>query len=225
MASRSHVFQTMNERYLIIGLGNPGREYDNTRHNVGFHCVDMLARAHHLTFDSKKSHAKIAEGTIAGQRVMLVKPHTYMNRSGSSVQGIATFYRVPPEQILVIFDDLDLPLGTLRIRQKGGSGGHRGLTDIIQRLGTREFPRIRFGIGRPPGKMDPAAYVLRRFTAEEATLVGDTTERAIQAIESWLSDGIDAAMNRYNGTAEDVAARQESQAETTRSDAPRPSSE
>jgi PTH1 family peptidyl-tRNA hydrolase len=193
----------MNERYLVVGLGNPGREYQNTRHNVGFRCADALVKAHGLAFDArKKSKAKTADGLIAGKRVLVAKPQTYMNLSGSSVQGLATFYRIPAEHILVIFDDLDLPLGTLRIRQKGGSGGHRGLTDIIQRLGTQDFPRIRFGIGRPPGKMDPAAYVLRPFDQAETTLIQGTVERAVKAVETWLTDGIDIAMNRYNGTVE-----------------------
>lgn len=197
----------MNERYLIVGLGNPGRDYENTRHNVGFRCAGALVRAHGLTFDSKKkSKAKFADGVIAGKPVLIAKPQTFMNLSGSSVQGLMAFYKIPPQHLLVIFDDLDLPPGTLRIRKQGGSGGHRGLTDIIQRLGTQDFPRIRFGIGRPPDRMDPAAFVLQPFTAEEETLVSQTVERAIKAVEVWLAEGIDAAMNRYNGTGENTQA-------------------
>lgn len=199
--------KTMNERYLIVGLGNPGREYQNTRHNVGFRCAEALIKTHGLSFDAKKkSKAKTAEGLIAEKRVLIAKPQTYMNLSGTSVQGLATFYKIPPECILVIFDDLDLPSGTLRIRQKGGSGGHRGLTDIIQRLGTQNFPRIRFGIGRPPGKMDPADYVLQPFDKAETLLIEQTIERAIKAVEIWLMEGIDIAMNRYNGTVESSSA-------------------
>jgi PTH1 family peptidyl-tRNA hydrolase len=191
------------ERYLVVGLGNPGREYHDTRHNVGFRCADALVKAHGLSYDArKKSKAKTADGVIAGKRVLIAKPQTYMNLSGSSVQGLAAFYRIPAEHILVIFDDLDLPLGTLRIRQKGGSGGHRGLTDIIQRLGTQNFPRIRFGIGRPPEKMDPAAYVLQPFDRAETSLIQATVEQAVKAVETWLTDGIDITMNRYNGTVE-----------------------
>jgi PTH1 family peptidyl-tRNA hydrolase len=194
--------RNMRERYLIVGLGNPGREYQDTRHNVGFRCADRLALTHGLSFaPKKKSKSRLAEGIIAGRQVLIAKPQTYMNLSGSAVQGLATFYRIPPEHILVIFDDLDLPPGTLRIRQRGGSGGHKGLTDIIQRLGTQNFPRIRFGIGRPPGRMDPADYVLQRFAAEEVPLAEQTVQRAIQAVETWLADGIEIAMNRYNGTA------------------------
>jgi PTH1 family peptidyl-tRNA hydrolase len=188
------------DRYLIVGLGNPGREYQATRHNVGFRCADALIKAHGLVVAAKKqSKAKVADGAIAGRRVLVAKPQTFMNLSGSSVQGLATFYKIPPERIIVIFDDLDLPPGTLRIRQKGGSGGHRGLTDIVQKLGTQNFPRIRFGIGRPPGKMDPAAFVLRPFSAEEIPLVEQAVERALKAIETWLIEGIDIAMTRFNG--------------------------
>lgn len=198
----------MTERYLIVGLGNPGREYVDTRHNVGFRCVDALAAAHGIPFEAKKkSKAKIADGLITGKRVLLAKPQTFMNLSGSSVQGLASFYQIPPEHIIVIFDDLDIPPGTLRIRPKGGSGGHRGMTDIIQKLGTQDFPRIRFGIGRPPGQMDPAAFVLRRFDADEEVLAAETVERTIKTLETWLTDGIDMAMNLYNGTAEDILAR------------------
>jgi PTH1 family peptidyl-tRNA hydrolase len=191
----------MSDRYLIVGLGNPGREYEDTRHNIGFRCVDALAKAHGLTYDAKKrSKAKTAEGTIAGKRALIAKPQAFMNLSGASVQGLAAFYQIPPERIIVLFDDLDLPPGTLRIRQKGGSGGHRGLTDIIQRLGTQDFPRIRVGIGRPPGKMDPAAFVLQRFSADELPLIEQVVDRASKAIETWIAEGIDASMNRYNGT-------------------------
>ncbi|HML20065.1 MAG TPA: aminoacyl-tRNA hydrolase [Aggregatilinea sp.] len=191
----------MTERYLIVGLGNPGKEYDNTRHNVGFRCVDALAQAHHIAFEPKKrSHAKIADGTIAGRRVLLAKPQTYMNLSGSAAQGLMAFYKIPPSRLLVIFDDLDLPFGTLRIRHKGGAGGHRGLTDIIQRLGTQDFPRIRFGIGRPPNRMDPAAYVLRPFDGEETATLQLAIARVNEAVETWLVSGLDAAMNHFNGS-------------------------
>jgi len=198
----------MSERFLIVGLGNPGPEYEATRHNVGFMAADSLVSAHGLTYDHrKKSKSKIAEGSIAGRRVLIAKPQTFMNLSGGAVQGLAAFYQIPPERVLVVFDDLDLPLGTLRIRPKGGSGGHRGMTDIIQRLGTQDIARVRFGIGRPPGRMDPAAYVLRRFSADEAPAVEEALGRVARTVETWLTQGIEAAMNRYNGSAEEVAAR------------------
>lgn len=195
------------ERYMLVGLGNPGREYEHTRHNIGFRCADAFARAHGLSYESKKrSKAIIAEGTVAGRRVLIAKPQTFMNLSGSAVQGLAAFYRIPPERILVVFDDLDLPPATLRIRSKGGSGGHRGMTDIIQRLGTQDFPRIRFGIGRPPGRMDPADYVLQRFLADEEPVIAEAVERAVAAMEMWLREGIDATMNAFNtGTSSQAA--------------------
>lgn len=195
---------TATERLLIVGLGNPGREYQGTRHNIGFRCADALVRACGLSYDTKKrSKATVAEGAIAGRRVLIAKPQTFMNLSGSSVQGLAAFYRITPEHILVIFDDLDLPAATLRIRPKGGSGGHRGMADIIRKLGTQDFPRIRFGIGRPPGRMDPAAYVLQRFSAEEELAIAGAVARAVEAIEIWLRDGIETAMNQFNGAVTD----------------------
>lgn len=199
----------MTERYLVVGLGNPGPEYANTRHNVGFMCADALARTHGLEFARRKqSKARVADGMIAKQRVLVAKPYTYMNLSGTSVQGLASFYQIPPARILIIFDDLDVPFGTLRIRPKGGSSGQKGMKDIITRLGTQNFPRIRFGIGRPPGQMDPAAYVLRRFNADEQRIIEDTVARVLQAIELWLTSGIEQSMNRYNGSVDDVRDRQ-----------------
>lgn len=199
----------MTERFLIVGLGNPGKKYDGTRHNIGFRCVDTLADQYGLTFDGKKSKAKLADGTIAGQRVLLAKPQTFMNLSGEAVSGLANFYKIEPARILIVYDELDLPLGTLRLRKLGGAGGHNGMKSIIQRLGTQNFPRLRFGIDRPPGRMDPAAYVLRPFAdGDESILAAETVDRAAQAIVAWLTDGIDNAMNQHNGTAEEVTARQ-----------------
>lgn len=198
----------MSGMFLVVGLGNPGREYANTRHNIGFRCVDALAARHNLAFeDKKKSKAKIALGSIQGQRVLLAKPQTYMNLSGSAVQGLAAFYQIPPAQMMVIFDDLDLPVGTLRIRPRGGSGGHKGVTDIIQRLGTQGFSRIRVGIGRPDTPVDPASYVLRPFEGSDEVEIAEAVERVILAVETWLTDDIDLAMNRYNGSPEEIAQR------------------
>ena len=189
------------ERYMLVGLGNPGKEYQNTRHNIGFRCADAFKHAHRLSYENKKrSKAIVAEGTVAGQRVLVAKPQTFMNLSGSAVQGLAAFYKIPPERILVVYDDLDLSSATLRVRSKGGSGGHRGMTDIIRKLGKQEFPRIRFGIGRPPGRMDPADYVLQRFSADEEPAIAEAVEHTLAAIETWLRDGIDAAMNAFNTT-------------------------
>lgn len=216
----------MSNRFLIVGLGNPGREYESTRHNIGFQCVDALARTHNLRYESnKRSKAKIAQGTVAGQTVTLAKPQTYMNLSGSAVQGLAAFYRIPPERIIVVLDDLDIALGTLRIRPKGGTAGHKGLTDIVARLGTQDIPRIRFGIGRPPGRMDPAAFVLRRFSSDEQPVVDEAIARVVGAVETWLTDGIDIAMNRFNGSAEEAAARFEQPDMPTQPPSGRPSAQ
>lgn len=197
------------QRYLIVGLGNPGKKYEQTRHNVGFMTVEELAAHHNLKFDGRQAKAHIADGVVNGYRVILAKPQTYMNDSGRSVQGIADFYKISPAHIMVIYDDLDIDLGVLRIRAQGGSGGHNGMKSIISSLGnTQDFPRIRFGIGRPPGRMDPAAYVLRPFNNDEIPLVTETVRRAALALEAWLDEGIDTAMNRYNGTVEEVLERQ-----------------
>ena len=198
----------MAERYLIVGLGNPERKYDATRHNVGFRCVDAIAAAHGLTFDKTQAKARIALGWIGPFAVILAKPQTYMNLSGESVSKLAQFYKVPSSNLLVIFDDMDIPLGTLRIRMSGGASGQKGMKSIIERLGTQDFPRIRFGIGRPPGRMDPAAYVLLPFKADEEILVVETVERVIKAVTTWLSDGIENAMNWHNGSTEEVEQRQ-----------------
>ena len=193
------------ERYMIVGLGNPGKKYAYTRHNAGFMCIDALASAYQIPVNTKKNQALIGEGVIEGRRVLLVKQQTYMNLSGEAVRPIADFYQIPPERILVIHDDLDTPLGTLRIRQQGGAGGNNGIRSIINHLGTQEFPRIRFGIGRPPGRMDPAAFVLLPFIKEELILVEETRDRVLKAVRLWLTEGIDTAMNRHNGTAEQAA--------------------
>lgn len=213
------------ERYLIVGLGNPGRKYSGTRHNIGFHTVEEIAATYNLKFDTKKSNAEIAEGIIVGKRVLLVKPQTFMNLSGQSVRGLADFYKVSIENIIVIHDDIDIDLGVLRLRPKGGAGGHNGIRSIIDHLGGQNFARIRFGVGRPPGKMDPAAFVLRPFTEPERLLVLETMRRATHAIEIWLTEGIEMAMNKQNGTAEEVAERQRktalsNQPETTSQDTP-----
>ena len=185
---------------LVIGLGNPGAEYARHRHNVGFRVVDALARAHGLAFSrAKLARAHTAQGRIAGRRVILAKPQTFMNRSGQAVGRLARWHKVPPQQILVVYDELDLPLGRLRLRPEGGAGGHNGMRSIIEALGSQGFPRLRVGIDRPPGKMDPADYVLHPFSQEEAEIVAPVIDQAVAAIETWLAEGIVAAMDRYNG--------------------------
>ncbi len=187
------------ERALIVGLGNPGKEFQGNRHNVGFQAVDCVAARYHVVFSRQKNHARVAFTTIVGRPVVLAKPQSFMNRSGVPVAGLMKFYKIAPENMIVAFDDLDLPAGTLRLRASGGSGGHNGLKSIIGALGTQLFPRVRIGIGRPPGRMDPAAYVLQDFAPDQHPLVRDVLERAADAVESWLQYGINLAMSRYNG--------------------------
>jgi PTH1 family peptidyl-tRNA hydrolase len=182
---------------LIVGLGNPGRKYAGHRHNVGFQCLDRLAEAWGLSFSRRKHKALLAQGQIAGLKVILAKPQTFMNLSGESLERLAHFYQVPPENILVIYDDLDLPVGKIRLRPEGGSGGHKGMKSIIEHLGSDGFPRLRVGIGRP-SHGDPVDYVLGDFTPDEQIAVDDAYERAVSAVELWLAEGIAAAMNRYN---------------------------
>ncbi|MBC7226442.1 MAG: aminoacyl-tRNA hydrolase [Thermoflexales bacterium] len=184
--------------YLIVGLGNPGVRYARNRHNVGARCVSRLAATHGLEFSRRQKNARVARGTIGGEDVVLAIPQTFMNESGRAVAPLARFYQVPPERLLVIYDDLDLPPGSLRIRPEGGSGGHRGMRSVIEHLGTQAFPRLRIGIGRPPGQMDPADYVLQDFTPDEEGVIAETIERAIAAIQTWLTEGLEKAMSLYN---------------------------
>ena len=186
------------ELYLIVGLGNPGPQYVTNRHNVGFRCLKRLAAAHGLAFDRRQKQAQVARGTIHGRMVILAQPQAFMNESGRAVALLARFYKVQPDCLLVVYDDLDLPRGAVRLRPEGGSGGHKGMRSIIEHLGSRDFSRLRIGIGRPPGRMDPAAYVLQDFSIEEEPQVEETLERAVVAIEIWLREGIETAMNRYN---------------------------
>lgn len=184
--------------FLVAGLGNPAVRYARNRHNVGFQILDILAGRHGLRFERSQQQALVAAGLIARQRVLLAKPQTYMNESGRAVGALVRFYKLPLEQLLVVYDDLDLPQGTIRLRPGGGPGGQGGMRSIIAHLGTEAFPRLRVGIGRPPGRMDPAAYVLQDFGAEEESQLKIVREEAADAVELWLRDGLAPAMNRYN---------------------------
>ena len=188
---------------MIVGLGNPGQEYARNRHNVGFQVIDLFAERHGLAFDKFQKRARVALGRVAlanGRtgRVLLAKPMTFMNLSGEAVGPLAAFYKVAPADILVISDDLDLPAGRLRLRAEGGAGGQKGIKSTIQHLHTEAFPRLRIGIGRPPGQMDPADYVLQNFSAAEEQEMAFLRPRAADAIEVWLAQGIAAAMNSFN---------------------------
>lgn len=190
----------MSERYLIVGLGNPGRKYEKTRHNIGFLVLDELARRFALSFGASERKAKVADGIIHQKRVLLAQPQTYMNLSGVAVRKLVDFYKIDLPQVIVVHDDLDLPLGTLRLRKTGSAGGQKGILSIIQHLGTQDFCRVRCGIGRPPGRMDAAEYVLRPFAGDDAITAQVMVDRAADSLETWLIDGIDLAMTRHNGS-------------------------
>jgi PTH1 family peptidyl-tRNA hydrolase len=191
--------QDLSAAYLLVGLGNPGREYRITRHNVGFMTIDILGQSLNLRMTRLQSKALVATGMCAGNKIILAKPQTFMNLSGQPVSSLVRFYKMPVEHLLVILDDIDLPVGTLRMRSGGGSAGHKGLTSIIQSLGTQEFPRLRIGVGRPPGQKGGADYVLKDIPPDEQDFFRLALEKAAQAARIYLSLGIDAAMNQFNG--------------------------
>lgn len=182
---------------LIVGLGNPGVEHAANRHNVGFHVLDRLARRHDLAFDRMEYQGLVARGTVAGEPVILVKPLSFMNKSGKVVKPMMSRYGVSTQRLVVIHDDLDLPLGKIRIRPHGGSGGHRGMESIMVSIATEDFPRVRVGIGRPDGSA-PEEYVLRDFSVEESITMETAYDKTICAVECFVREGIEAAMNRYN---------------------------
>lgn len=183
---------------LIVGLGNPGPKYEQNRHNVGFHCLDALVQAHGLTFTGLKAKARIARGVILGHPVILAKPVTFVNGSGWAVQGLMARHGYEPGDILAVHDDLDLPLGRIRLRPKGSAAGHRGVQSIIDALGTEEFARLRVGIGRPPAGVEVVDYVLSDFSEEELATMAIAYDETVAAIEAFLQLDIEEAMNRYN---------------------------
>jgi len=186
--------------FLVVGLGNPGREYRENRHNIGFMLIDRLCVRLNASLNRLQSHALVGSALHEDRKIILAKPQTYMNLSGQAVQGLVRFYKLPLSQVLVAHDDLDLPLGVIRMRPGGGSGGQKGVASIIERLGTQDFPRLRLGIGRPPGRMDPADYVLQDFPPADLPLLSETLERAANAALTWVLQGLEAAMNQFNGT-------------------------
>ncbi|MDO9130666.1 MAG: aminoacyl-tRNA hydrolase [Anaerolineales bacterium] len=187
--------------FLIVGLGNPGREYRENRHNIGFMLVDRLALKLEARFTRLQSKSLVSRAIYNGNKIILAKPQTYMNLSGQSVQGLLRFYKLPLTNLLVAHDDLDLPPGMIRIRPDGGSAGQKGMASIIERLGTDEFPRLRLGIGRPPGQMQAPDYVLQNFPVGEMALISETLNRAADAALTFVMEGLDAAMNKFNGAA------------------------
>jgi PTH1 family peptidyl-tRNA hydrolase len=185
---------------MIVGLGNPGAKYAGTRHNVGFEVLGKLGRNHATGPVRNKFQAELAETEIGGQKVLLVSPLTYMNNSGSSVLAARDFYKVDLNDILVICDDFNLPLGRLRFRPSGSAGGQKGLDDILRRLGTQAVPRLRIGIGAPPPRWDVADYVLSRFKKDEQPEMEMAIDRAVEASAAWVTQGIGPCMNQYNAS-------------------------
>lgn len=190
--------------YIIVGLGNPSKEYEKTRHNAGFEVIDMLADRMNVLVNEKKHKALCAKGAIGGEKVVLAKPQTFMNLSGESVRAIADFYKVETNHIIIIYDDVSLEPGQLRIRLKGSAGGHNGIKSIISHLGTQEFPRIKVGVGGKPRGMDLADYVLGRYSKGERLIMNDAFEEAAQAVLSIITDGADSAMNHYNAKKQEI---------------------
>lgn len=191
----------MTDPFLLVGLGNPGREYKDNRHNVGFMAIDRLVVRLNARGMKLQSKAIVVTATHEERKLILAKPQTFMNLSGQSVQGLAHFYKVPLTNLMVLSDDLDIPFGAIRIRASGGAGGQRGMASTIERLGTRDFPRLRIGIGRPPGRMDPAAYVLQDFSKDEVQTLSEVLDHAADAALEFVVSGLNTAMNKFNGSA------------------------
>lgn len=198
---------------LIVGLGNPGAKYKDTRHNIGFMAIDHVAEAGGIKLNKEDFYSRWGKGVLCGRDVILAKPQTFMNLSGKAVQGISGYFHIEPKDILVIYDDIDIEFGSLRIRLSGSGGGHRGMESIIEQLGTKDFPRIRMGIGRPEEKESKsqrvkesgniADYVLNSFDSEEKDMLKQMLDRTKEALDAILNDGIEKAMNRFNKNKED----------------------
>ncbi len=184
--------------FVIVGLGNPGKDYAGTRHNIGFEVIYNIADKFSIRLDREKFKAIIGEGKIDGEKVMLVMPLTYMNLSGDSVKDILSFYKLTNEDIVIVYDDISLDVGKIRVRSKGSAGGHNGIKNIINKIGTENFKRVRVGVGEKPEKWDLADYVLSRFTKDEDKAIIEAIEKSTEAVEIIVKDGIDKAMNKYN---------------------------
>ncbi len=189
---------TDNDRWIIVGLGNIGSQYDNTRHNCGFEVVDILASEYGIDVSKKKFQGTIGEGKIQGEKVVLVKPSTYMNLSGECLSKVASWYKATPDKIIVIYDDIDIDTGAVRVRAKGRAGSHRGMKSVIEHLGTTDFPRVRLGIGKQPSFMDLAQYVVGHFTTEELEKIIEGRKKASEAVVSIITKGCDFTMNKFN---------------------------
>jgi len=191
--------------FLIAGLGNPGREYKASRHNIGFMLVSHLAEELGVTFSRVQFKALVTKTEYQGSKLILAKPQTYMNLSGHAVGSLVKFYKIEFDHLLVVYDDVDLPYGRIRMRPSGGSAGQKGMRSIIDQLGTQEFPRMRLGIGRPPGSKGAASYVLRDFSGEDAEFLPSVLDRGVEAILTYIREDLTTAMNRYNSKTDDEA--------------------
>jgi PTH1 family peptidyl-tRNA hydrolase len=187
-------------RYLIVGLGNPGAEYQHTRHNVGFRVIDLLAERHRIDMRKTEKRAFVGYGSIRDVPVVLAKPITFMNLSGESVAPLMRMLQLQPADVLVVYDEMDLPVGRIRVRADGSPGGHNGMKSLVHHLRTEEFPRIRIGVGRPGSGSAAVEHVLSKFQRDEIEPIRDAVERAADAVETVLAEGVQAAMNRYNAT-------------------------
>ncbi|MGL5151975.1 MAG: aminoacyl-tRNA hydrolase [Clostridium sp.] len=183
--------------YLIVGLGNPGKEYDNTRHNIGFEVIDNISKEYNIELNRVKFKGVCGEGFIANKKVILLKPNTYMNLSGESIREVVDFYKLTEEEVIVIYDDISLEVGTLRIREKGSAGGHNGIKSTIAHLGTQVFPRIKVGVGQPKG--DLVKHVLGRFSKQENEILEESVEAVVKAVETMVRNDVKEAMNKFNG--------------------------
>lgn len=194
------LFRKPSAGWMLVGLGNPGGKYERSRHNVGFRAIDLLCKKRGACADRLRLKALTGFCELGGQKVLLVKPQTYMNLSGKAVRPLADYYKIPPERILVIFDDISLPVGKLRVRPDGSAGGHNGVKSLIAELGTQDFPRIKVGVGeKPHPDYDLADWVLSSFSTQEEKLLAPTLERAVEAAETVIAEGAARAMNRFNG--------------------------
>lgn len=183
---------------MIIGLGNPGTKYENTRHNVGFDTIDYISNQFGIKVSKLKHKALIGDGNIHGEKVILVKPQTYMNLSGESVREVVEWYKVPMSSIIIIYDDIDLALGSIRVRPKGSSGTHNGMRSVIYQIQSDDFPRVRIGIGRPPEGWELADYVLSKFNTEDRKIINDSIKNSAEAAAAIIKSGVETAMNKYN---------------------------
>lgn len=193
--------QTNNNQspYLITGLGNPGRQYKLNRHNIGFMLVTRLAERLDISFTRMESRALVAKHKFQNRSIILAKPQTFMNLSGQAVGALVKYYKIPLENLLIAYDEVDLPLGVIRLRPSGGSAGQKGMVSIIDRLDSEDFPRLRLGVGRPPGRMNAGSYVLHDFARQEVEFLPEFLDRGVEAVQTFITQGLVTAMNRYNG--------------------------